>query len=102
MAKNKKNIVTKGLSGALNKQIVFKQYKNFQVVGKYPNMDGIIPSEGQKKQRSLMGKAATIASEISNDPVKSAPYRETYKNEETTLYKFILKDIMKKMGKNEP
>ena len=43
-----KDIISRGLSGAIGKELVFKRYADKTVVTKYPNMKNIMPSAAQK------------------------------------------------------
>jgi hypothetical protein len=44
------------ISGAIGKQFVFKQYKDGQVVTKFPDRSGIIASASQRNCRKLFKK----------------------------------------------
>ncbi len=82
------------ISGAVGKQIVFKQYKNRQVVTKFPDMSGIIPSAGQRKCRNLFKEAVAFAQAINNDPEKKKAYKgKTRKNQ--TVFNAAISEYMK-------
>ena len=86
------------ISGAVGKQIVFKQYKNRQVVTKFPDMSGIIPSAGQRKCRNLFKEAVAYARGINNDPEKKKAYLEkTPKNQ--SVFNAAISEYMKRMKK---
>lgn len=47
MARVKDNILTQGLSGSINKQLVYRTRNGRTYVSKYPQMDQIVPTEKQ-------------------------------------------------------
>jgi hypothetical protein len=52
------------VSGAIGKKYVIKQYKKGQVVTRYPDMSGIVPSTKQKVRRRLFARAVRYAQSI--------------------------------------
>jgi hypothetical protein len=73
MAKSKNNILTKGLSGMIGKQIVFRSWngKTFiSVAPKKPKKQSLI----QKENRSKFKRATIFAKSMMKDPVKKAEY----------------------------
>jgi hypothetical protein len=94
----KKNGSIFKISGAIGKQIVFKQYKDRQVVTKFPDMSGIIPSAGQRKCRNLFKEAVAYAKAINNDPEKKKAYlRKTAKKR--NVFNAAISEYMKKAKK---
>jgi hypothetical protein len=86
------------ISGAIGKQIVFKQYKDGQVVTKFPDMSRIIASAHQRKCRSLFKEAVAYAKDINNDPEKKKAYKgKTRKNQ--TVYNAAISEYMKRVKK---
>lgn len=84
------------ISGAISKQIVFKQYKDGQVITKFPDMSGIIASSGQRNCRNLFKEAVAFAKSINNDPEKKKAYlKKTAKNQ--TVFNAAISEYMKKM-----
>ncbi|WP_026904087.1 hypothetical protein [Pedobacter glucosidilyticus] len=70
MARVKNNIILQGLSGALNKQIVFKTRNEKVFVCSYPDMSNVVPSEKQIKEKSRFSKAVRYAQSVLADPKK--------------------------------
>jgi hypothetical protein len=78
MARSKNNLLTKGLSGMVGKQIVFRTWngKTFiSVAPKKPKKQSPI----QKENRSKFKRATIYAKNMMKDPVKKAEYREIAK-----------------------
>jgi hypothetical protein len=69
-----KDIIGKGLSGQLGKQVVFKRYANKTVVTKYPDMTNIKPSAAQILKRERFAAAVKYARNINNTPALKATY----------------------------
>jgi hypothetical protein len=70
MARVKNNILIQGLSGALNKQVVFKTRNKKTFVSRYPDMSKVIPSEKQVKEKSRFARAVEYAQSVLADPIK--------------------------------
>lgn len=70
MAKVKNNIITQGLSGKLNKLIVFKTRNNKTFVSRYPDMSKVVPTEKQKLEKSRFAQAVAYAKAVLADPIK--------------------------------
>jgi hypothetical protein len=86
------------ISGAIGKQIVYKQYKDGLVVTKFPDMSRIIASAGQRKCRNLFKEAVAFARAINNDPEKKKAYQEkTAKNQ--SVFNAAISEYMKRMKK---
>ena len=75
MAKSKNNYVTHGLSGAIGKEIVFRQFNGDTHIGKYPDRSQVKYSKEQTKFQEIFAEASAYASDIINDPVKKAAYK---------------------------
>jgi hypothetical protein len=78
MARSKNNLLTKGLSGMVGKQIVFRTWngKTFiSVAPKKPKKQSPI----QKENRSKFKRATIYAKNMMKDPVKKAEYKEIAK-----------------------
>ena len=93
MARIHSNILTKGLSGQLGKQVVFKRYGKKTVVSRYPDMSNIKPSKSQKKERNLFAEAVVYAQGINNDPVKKASYAKKIKKGHT-VFNFAIQEFL--------
>ena len=52
------------VSGAIGKKYVIKQYRNKQVVTRYPDMSRIVPTTKQKVRRRLFARAVRYAQSI--------------------------------------
>jgi predicted HTH transcriptional regulator len=74
MAKAKDNILTRGFSGAIGKEIVFRQFNGGTHTGKYPDRSRVKYSKEQTKFQKIFAGATAYASDIINDPVKKAAY----------------------------
>jgi hypothetical protein len=86
------------ISGAIGKQIVIKQYKDGQVITKFPDMSKIIASSGQRNCRNLFKEAVAFARTINNDPEKKKAYlKKIQKNQ--TVFNAAISEYMKR-GKN--
>ena len=68
MAISTNNLLTAGMSGDMAGQFVFKYYRERDktVVSKKPNMDGVVPSEKQLKEKSRFAEAIRFAQGIIN------------------------------------
>jgi hypothetical protein len=78
MARSNNNLLTKGLSGMVGKQIVFRTWngKTFiSVAPKKPKKQSPI----QKENRSKFKRATIYAKSMMKDPVKKAEYKEIAK-----------------------
>lgn len=72
MARVKKNVVTYGLSGNIDKQIVFKTRNGKTFTSAYPDMSKVVPSEKQLAEKSRFAAAVQYARSVLADPVKKA------------------------------
>ena len=75
MAQVKDNIITKGLSGRVGKNIVFKNYGSKTVVSAYPDMSNIKLSAKQKKENNRFKEAMAYAKGQMGDPDSGAAYK---------------------------
>jgi hypothetical protein len=78
MARSNNNILTKGLSGMVGKQIVFRTWngKTFiSVAPKKPKKQSPV----QKENRSKFKRATIYAKSMMKDPIKKAEYKEIAK-----------------------
>jgi hypothetical protein len=75
MARVKGNILTTGISGTINKQIIFKQYGENTVVSNYPDMSKVVPSAKQKAEKTRFALAMDFASQQMKDPALKAAYK---------------------------
>jgi hypothetical protein len=84
------------ISGAIGKKIVVKQYKEGEVITKFPDMSGITASEGQRDCRNFFREAVAFARAIVNDPEKKKLYqKKAGKNQ--TVFNAAISEYMKKM-----
>ncbi len=72
MARVKSNVLTEGLSGKINNQLVFKTYSYGTITSKVPDMSNIIASDKQKTERSKFKDAVAYAKAVIADPQKKA------------------------------
>jgi hypothetical protein len=97
VARSKNNIITKGLSGRIGKDIVFKNINGETFNGKYPDRSNVKYSKEQIKNKKLFAEAAKYASKIVSDPSKKAAYNT---NGRFSVYHAAIKDyISRHMGK---
>jgi hypothetical protein len=75
MAQIKENIILKGLSGRVGKNLVFKHYGNKTVVSAYPDMSKVKLSAKQKKENERFRKAMAYARSQMSDPESKAAYK---------------------------
>ena len=87
MARLRKNSLLNGLSGAVGKELVFKQYTDKTVVSKYPDMSGVKPSPLQVLQRQQIGKANAYGQLAQRDPKLRAFYEKGLKPGESVYHK---------------
>ena len=99
MAKSKNNYSTQGLSGAIGKEFVFRQFNKETIVGKYPDRSKIKYSKEQSKFQDIFAVASAYASDIINDPVKKRAYKvEAGKS----VFHAAISDYMISHAKKEP
>ena len=93
MARCKNSIfsATKGMSGTIGKQIVFRNRGGETFASKYPDMSNVIPSELQLESNGTFGDAVRFAREIIHDPVKKAAYKP---RNGLSVYHSAIKDYM--------
>ena len=80
MVKIKGNLLLEGLIGALNKQMVIKQYGKTTVISAYPDMSRVVKTEKQKKENSRFREAMAYAKQQMADPVSKAEYKAKAKD----------------------
>ena len=81
------------ISGSIGKKIVVRQYRNGTVISKYPDMNNIVASEGQKNCRNLFKEAVAFARSINNTPAKKAEYMQKVQRGKT-VYNMAVKEYM--------
>lgn len=91
--KNPLWVGSKGTSGTISKQIVFKQYEDKTVITKYPDMSHVIPTALQLKEKSKFAEAVKFAQEIIRDPIKKANYPV---QKGKTVFQTAIKDYLNK------
>lgn len=78
MGKVKENLLTKGFSGRIGDEIVFRQVKNRTLFAKRPRRSTIV-SPNQLPQRELFSKAVVFAKTMLLDPLIRADYQNRAK-----------------------
>ena len=93
MARSKNPIfaATKGVTGTIGKQIVFRNRGDNTYVSKYPDMSKVVPTELQLQYKGTFGDAVRFARDIIHDPVKKAAYRKV---KGRTVYHTAIGDYM--------
>jgi len=75
MAKSKDNYVTRGLTGAVGKEFVFKQLNGETLVTKYPDRSQVKYNKKQTRFQKIFAGASAYASDVINDPMKKSAYK---------------------------
>jgi hypothetical protein len=83
------------IQGRIGKRFVVKHYRKYKIKGKYPNMEGIIPSKRQKRQRRLFRLAVQYAQSIYWNPKKRAEKERIYRRP-WRLFQKLMKEWFKK------
>jgi hypothetical protein len=94
MARSKNPIfaATKGVTGAIGKQIVFRNRGDKTFVSKYPDMSNVVFTEEQLKSNDVFGDAVRFAQDVIRDPVKKAAYK---RKKGSTVYHTAITDYMR-------
>lgn len=87
----KDNIVTRGISGRIGKDLVSKIINGKTFFSKYPDRSQVKYTKEQVKIKMIFKNAAKFAAEIVNDPVKQAAYK---KKKGYSVYHSALADYM--------
>jgi predicted HTH transcriptional regulator len=101
MGRVKNNVLTKGFSGRIGKEIIFKQINGETFYGKYSDRSNIQYSKEQLKVKKIFADAAKYASDIVNDPVRKAAYKSKgrYSVYHSALADFMASNTPKKSPK---
>lgn len=75
MARVKNNKLVEGISGQINKQLVFKVYGDKTIISRYPDMSKVKFSDDQKAEQNLFAEAVLYANSIIKDPEKKAAFK---------------------------
>ena len=98
MARVPKGSFTEGISGAIGKQLVYKQYDDKTVVTKFPDMSRVKASRLQQIGRDIFKEAVKYAKLIvRNKEAKEAYAAKLPKGK--SVYHAALKEYMAKKGK---
>jgi hypothetical protein len=89
------NFISKGLSGKIGKELVFKKYKDKTVVSKYPDMTNIAPSASQQQKRNKFAEAVVYAKKINDDPIQKGIYLKKIPKGKR-VFNFALAEYLKK------
>ncbi|HEX2606451.1 MAG TPA: hypothetical protein VHK91_03690 [Flavisolibacter sp.] len=91
----------KMIQGRIGKRFVIKHYKTYKVKTKVPDMSGIIPSRGQKRQRRLFRLAVQYAQEIYWNPAKREEKERIYRRPWRLFQKLMKEWFQKRKAKRE-
>ena len=91
MARVNGNIILEKHSGAIGKQLVYRQFNGKTVVSKYPDRSKVIYTPEQLQYRKIFAIASKYASDIVKDPVKKRAYKV---EPGASVYHTALKDFM--------
>lgn len=75
MARVRRNIIIKGVSGNIERKVVLKQYGDATVVSSFPDMSNVTLTEKQKKENRRFSEAMAYAKSQMADPLCKAEYR---------------------------
>jgi hypothetical protein len=75
MAESKNNIIVRGMSGSIGKQLVFKQYGDRTIVSAMPDMSRVVKSKKQKAENNKFREAIAYARSQMVDPVSKVEYK---------------------------
>jgi len=75
MAESRNNIIVRGMSGSIGKQLVFKQYGDRTIVSAMPDMSKVVKSKKQKAENVKFSEASAYAQAQMADPVSKAEYK---------------------------
>ena len=97
MARTKKNVLLKNVSGTINKQIVVKQYGDKTVITSYPDMSRVKQTALQKLSNKRFKEAVAYAKKINRDKEMKEQYRKKYKLKKgESVYHAALSEFMKR------
>ncbi len=91
MARVNGNIILEKHSGAIGKQLVYRQFNGKTVVSKYPDRSKVVYTPDQLQYRKIFALASKYASDIVKDPVKKRAYKVT---PGASVYHTALRDFM--------
>ena len=75
MARVKRNIITQGISGSLDRKITFKHYGDTTIITSFPDRSKVKLTKNQKKENSKFREAMAYAKRQMADPVAKAEYK---------------------------
>jgi len=101
MARVTKSSLLEQISGAIGKQLVFKQYSYGTVVSAYPNMKRVKRSGFQKMKQSIFKDAVAYARTILHDPKKKKAFERKLKKGQS-VYHSAIRAYMKKHKLKDP
>jgi len=86
------------VSGAIGKKYVIKQYRNKQVVTRYPDMSRIVPTTKQKVRRRLFARAVRYAQSIYWKEELKAEWKRKLRRPRR-LFQALMKQYYKKLAR---
>ena len=86
------------VSGAIGKKYVIKQYRNKQVVTRYPDMSRIVPTTKQKVRRRLFARAVRYAQSIYGKPELKAEWRRRLRRPKR-LFQALMKQYYRQLSR---
>ena len=95
MASNS-NILLKGVSGQLGKEIVIKKYGKKSVITKYPDMSKVQPSALQRKGRNKFAEAVAYAQNIIRNRELKEAYKLKLPKKVKSIYHYAIKEYLQK------
>jgi len=88
------------VSGAIGKKYVIKQYKKGQVVTRYPDMSGIVPTTKQKVRRRLFARAVRYAQAIYWNPELKAEWKRKLRRPRR-LFQALMKQYYRQLRQKQ-
>jgi site-specific recombinase XerD len=86
------------VSGAIGKKYVIKQYRNKQVVTRYPDMSRIVPTQKQKVRRRLFARAVRYAQSIYWKPELKAEWKRKLRRPKR-LFQALMKQYYRQLAR---
>src|SRR5689334_15841696 len=93
-----KNVFMQGLTGALGKQLVFRNYRGKQVVSAYPDMSDRKLTPKQIRRNQIMKKANEALKQIKADKQQLAAAQLRLNVSSNQLHHALLKELLLKFA----
>ncbi len=101
MATQENNVIMQGVTGAIGKQVVFRDYGGKRVVSAYPDMSDRVLSPKQIRRNEIMEEANIRVSEIKADEQLRNAAQLRLNVTSNKLHHALLKEALLELGKEE-